>query len=709
MLEIDETKRADCMEVHRSLSEYYERCLKDTRYGVDILSIFEEPTLSSQPSALPLTITSHSRDTTVDTNSQPETWSAVSTNTPATARSSTISALTKSSNKSYATPHTSVPSGSSSTHFQKSHERALAGIQEEEAQTLMDNKAQVSLTEELLQPYDNISLVSQDITQYSPDQRDDVILRFTQEMLKRLPGDFNYAVVNETSHQQLLYHLRLSLKAFTEAVALYTSDQAYCRGIRMIRRLRQEIASKIHDEILSLNRAVESSRGVVALSQHLPPMTREKKVQDLTARIDPLIITDSQSADIRQEISELTPQLYALRSSSQTNSSSTTNLFNPLEEELPDNMRTNLYGNSVNPAEIMDYLARQSAFDHLIHETERLFERYHGQKMDLIRRRTSLALRRHPGDNQRFSARFFVDWDLGEFLIKNYDTGFGQKLDRILAITGGSETAIMCTVGEYMAWCWPPYSTQLLHAIETVLCSSNSEQTRYLTSIPGATNSTLDIPMSQCITVDSTLKQFDIEGTEDFVISIAQQLSWLAAVCQEKTTTLTHAYIGFSQVISRPNAIFDIDVKLETPSTLESGSCWNRLVGPAVVVNGFPIRERQPEYQGLEVSISVMASLAGLPQAVTFGGGFVFKGPYHALVPVEGSSEFIQWHLVDTYPKRLKWTDIDKSCPRRLKKNTGGDAFWQTRSFLGWCPCVIELLGMKYTIYHYCLTASLPY
>ncbi|RYP68153.1 hypothetical protein DL770_008488 [Monosporascus sp. CRB-9-2] len=338
---------------------------------------------------------------------------------------------------------------------------------------------------------------------------------------------------------------------------------------------------------------------------------------------------EESEADVgTQDFPEAALEFSTPGSSSPNGPSSATSLraaeiINPGEAELIHSMPVELYGNSVNPAEIMDYFTKQSAFDDLIHETERLFERYHGQKMDLIRQRTSLALRRHPGENQKFFAHFSVDWILAEFLINNYDAGVGQKLDRILAATGGSETARMCTVGEYMAWCWPSYSTQLLHIIETALCSGNSEQKWYHTCVPGATgvresdgawkanSSPLDAPVSQYIAVDSTLRRFEVEGTEDFVISTAQQLSWLAAVCQEKSKTLTHAYVGFSQVASLPTIGFEIDVKLETPSTLESGSCWNKVVGPAVVVNGFPLPERQPEDRGLEVSISVMASLAG--------------------------------------------------------------------------------------------------
>ncbi|KAF2972820.1 hypothetical protein GQX73_g697 [Xylaria multiplex] len=645
-----------------------------------------------------------------DVNSQPETWTTNLTRPPSGVHPSSASDPTKSTNKSDATPHTSVPSSFSYSYPQKSKGSALLGIQEEEAHTIKDDPAQGALTEELPDLIDDASVISRGSTEYSPHQKDDAILRFTRAMLERLPENLNYVVVNETSRQRLLHHLRLALKEFALAVEAMSNNNTHRRGIRMVRRLRQEIANKVHDEILKINQATESSHGLRLFPGNLPPITLQEKVRGWTVGINLPFTMGSQNLHIYQDLVEATPNINPSRRSSPTNSSVAIELGVPevaslLQAHLMHSSPVNLYGNSVDPAEVTEYFTEQSAFSSLIDETERLFARYHGQKMDLIRQRTSLALRRHPEASRKFSAVFSVNWALADFLVNNYDAGVSQKLNRILAITGGSETAIMCPVGEYMTWCWPSYGTQLLHVIESVLCSSNGGQTSNRIEMPGATrdkepggdenanNPPLDVPISQYIAADSTLRRFEVEGTEDFVISIAQQLSWLAAVCQEKSNTYKHAYIGFLQVPGLSTVEFEIDITLEPPSALESGSCWNEVVGPAVVVNGFPLPERGPEDQGLEVSVSVMASLAGLPQAVTFGGGFVFKGNYHALVPVRNSSESTQWHLVNTYPKRLRWADVDKSCPGRLRGETDGDAFLQKRSFLGWCPLVVELLG----------------
>ncbi|KAI0970210.1 hypothetical protein F4678DRAFT_480447 [Xylaria arbuscula] len=477
----------------------------------------------------------------------------------------------------------------------------------------------------------------------------------------------------------------------------------------MVRRLREAIASRLHNEILSLNQAKESSRNLILLRENQAPMTMAEKFQHWTeggVDFDPM---NDQSPYGQRDIAETMLDSRSLGGSSPTYSNATDGMrgqeiIDSLQEQLTYSTSANPYQNSVEPAVIMDYFTKQSKFNTLIAGTKQLFERYHGHKIDLIRQRVSLALRRDPGDHQNFSASFSVDWTLAEFLTNNYDSGVDQKLYCILATMGGSETAKMCTVGEYMSWCWPSYNTQLIHVMELVLRSKNHERGWYCTCQPETISGeklnraqkvnypSPHAPKSQCVAIDSTLRQFKVQGTEDFIISIAQQLSWLAAVCQEKSKILNHAYVDFLQAADLEPIAFDINVKLEVPSTLER-SCWNEIVGPAAVVNGFPLPDREPEYQGLEVSISIMASLAGLSQAVTFGGGFVFKGRYHALVPIRMSNESIQWHLINTSPKRLMWADIDEVCPRRLLGEFNGDTFWQKRSFLGWCPRVMELLG----------------
>lgn len=176
-------------------------------------------------------------------------------------------------------------------------------------------------------------------------------------------------------------------------------------------------------------------------------------------------------------------------------------------------------------------------------------------------------------------------------------------------------------------------------------------------------------------------------------MSIAQQLSWLAAAFSEKPDVLSYAFVGLVEAETSPlaHAIFKVKVKLYPVSTQDTQSCWNALLGPTVIISGFPVPPRDEGHHGLETSISAMAAMAGIPHAISFEGGFVFKGRCHALIPVLTISNAVQWHMLDTYPKKLDWKTVRERCPTRLKGHI--KSYAKLRSFVGWYPEALDLLG----------------
>jgi len=189
-------------------------------------------------------------------------------------------------------------------------------------------------------------------------------------------------------------------------------------------------------------------------------------------------------------------------------------------------------------------------------------------------------------------------------------------------------------------------------------------------------------------------------------VAIAQQLAWLAALTYDhgdlKETKYAYACVreltDGSLSLEGPSAdlFFDVSVNLEKPPQEdESSSCWTEILGPSVLITGYPTKKRRPNERGLEASPQTMAKLAGIPAAVTFGGGFVFKGPYHALVPIEKFDTSIQWHVIASTAENgeLEWRDILKHCPIRVRHDGEQDNFWTARSFFGWCESVVCDLG----------------
>ncbi|KAF5703417.1 alcohol dehydrogenase [Fusarium mundagurra] len=551
-------------------------------------------------------------------------------------------------------------------------------VEEDPPSVLGQNKTGQSLQDEPCDK-DDESLISQTSTTYTPEQRDDVVDRFSQAMLKGLHSHVNYGAANKSSRQHALAHLRSALRTFAEAVESDTSERTQAKARKMVRRLRSEIARNLQDRVLRDDQVQESNRMRINLTDREEMGAAEKinrwdmPTPDLDFRVGWQAYPDIQPKyQYHPEPSLSLPT----RSESSVEQSD-------IEVSLRDT--TQIYGTSINPVEVMKHFSTHPAFEELLQTTRKLFERFHSQKMDLVRQRTSLSIRRQLGKqgSNNSVAIFNLDWDLHGFLIANYDDGVHQNIDKILAVTGTMGNAQLCSVGQYFAWAWPGYEFQLLEELQSTLRGSTSKNRRRKRYPAGH------------VTVDSTLHMVTVHGAEAFIIAIAQQLSWLIAVCQEKQDQLSHAYVGFFEANSAETtaiATFDIDVQLEIPSIQPSGSCWNTIVGPAVIVTGFPLPERHHNEQGLEMSIPVMAALADTPQAVSYRGGFVFKARHHALVPIEDFGSSIQWHLIDTYPERLEWTHIDRACPTRLRGTMNKD-FWTRRSFLGWCPQVLELLA----------------
>ncbi|KAF4456957.1 alcohol dehydrogenase [Fusarium albosuccineum] len=542
-----------------------------------------------------------------------------------------------------------------------------------------------------------------DTTTYPPQQQGDIVKRFSQAMLKSLThGGMKYVAVNHHWRQHILPHISEAVKEFTETVDADESASAQMtRALaKMIHVRRFKIATQFHDLISRVGLETDTESGYIDIGDGAPMASMDKPTSP--ALIAPPSSTETSldtfvTQALPQHITRLMPSCTQCRRRKQKCSKGRpcTNCLRRVPQTICEykGKFTNRW--SVKGEDDFKALIDRPEFKRLITTVEHLIMQYCGEKMPFIRYKTGLALSSYRHQEQKdtlLQADFNVDWNLASFLINNYEAGIHQKLDKIVAITGSIDTAQLCSVSQYFKRWWPEQSSQLLEALEHQICHSSSGE-----SPP--TRFSFDLPRSNTITIDPSLRAIRVSGTENFIASIAQQLAWLAAACQEKKDTLSYAYVGFA-VISQSNdcqvPVFDIDVKLETlPETGNTGSCWNSVIGPAVVITGFPLPDRNSHERGLETSVPVMAQLLGLPKAVTFKGGFVFKGRYTALVPVKDLGPSIQWHIVDMYPLKLEWDYIDKLCPDRVV----GDLLLDSRSFFGWCPKILEWLATAWYNY----------
>lgn len=69
-------------------------------------------------------------------------------------------------------------------------------------------------------------------------------------------------------------------------------------------------------------------------------------------------------------------------------------------------------------------------------------------------------------------------------------------------------------------------------------------------------------------------------------------------------------------------------------SPADSGQCWRRLFSNICVAEGFPVRARQTEEQGLEIPLDMMAELGGAKGLTVFRGELVIRGFETLFVPI---------------------------------------------------------------------------
>ncbi|KAH7323219.1 hypothetical protein B0I35DRAFT_427322 [Stachybotrys elegans] len=611
---------------------------------------------------------------------------------PSIHSSALMSEWTKSTIITQTSTQTSIPSHSESVDSRRDSKAARAvmdsikeDVEDSPAQDLVGSGLFMESSREEIDTLDHASLISATSTAFTPQQREDVIERFSRAILKALRTNLNCGAASDWSRQHILPLVRAALKSFTESVEVDTSKAAQVKGVKLIRHLRPDIARKVQDRVFETYREPDNTAAPMTLS-HLTQM-------DISEKIGRWCSTSPHSyhpVSIESAEGRAKSQLESI--SSFNFSGKSDSIIASRDETLAEAL--GVYGAYVNPAEILERFKEQPVFAELVGKIESLLQQYHGQKMHLIRQKTSLSLRRQQGngngDGSRLCAVFNVDWNPRDFLTSNYEAGIHQSLKKVIAITGQTDHAELSPVGQYFKMNWPG-EEELLVALEKALRGGNGWSRLQKSSSRRRKG-------LRSLSFDVSMNTLTVTGSEDFIISIAQQVAWLAAVCQEKKDQLTYAYVGFDETSSHTSgmSVFNIDVKLEAvPPEQERGRCWRNLLGPAVLIQGFPVPTRSHGEQGLEVNIATMAAISGTPKAVTFGGGFVFKARYHALVPTERLGSSIQWHVLDTYPKRLEWEDIDKACPTRLRGKANNGALRKCRSFFGWCPRVLELLGTE--------------
>lgn len=536
--------------------------------------------------------------------------------------------------------------------------------------------------------------IPSELAVFDPKSIEEAISRFSRTILTQLSITESYNPLdNATRH--ILKDLERALEEFSEYFCPENFVPSYFKAAQLVRQRSIEIASQVLD-ILMEKKVVVREGGETGQA----PVARQEDEENMKA-------TTASSRD------NLQPPLLASYSSR-------------LKSLEPETWRLAISGSGperyINPVGALKELTEHSYFKALLKQIEHILDCYAKQKLDTIRHRVCQCLQGQTSSYEegieRYQTVFKIPWDLQGFLKDSYKNKKDREIGKVASVTGAKDNAILCSVAEYFAEHWPSLPEFLPEAIMSsleyyarpeVMARKNKSDVVTSTYIRPAGNAPRNSHVYSCVvSFDPALQKLVAEGPEEFIISIAQQISWLSAVCQQKLDCLSCAYVGLRvqsglDPTNSAEGVFEMGIQLKNLSSQDSTSCWNSLVGPAVIVSGFPVPQRKNGVYGLEISVPGMAAMAGIPVASCFDGGFIFKARHHALIPVRRLGESVQWHMLNNYPKRLDWDEIRRLYPVRLK----GDIkeYAKLRSFVGYYPTVVDLIGESKPVYKmpYCV------
>lgn len=143
-----------------------------------------------------------------------------------------------------------------------------------------------------------------------------------------------------------------------------------------------------------------------------------------------------------------------------------------------------------------------------------------------------------------------------------------------------------------------------------------------------------------------------VSSSQKILVSIAQQLAWLAAISRTSSfDDITCSHLQFWHVGGKE---FEITV-LDDRRLLERDEmCWHPLFAKTVIAYGFPVPPRNGEI-GVEIPFDIMLHLARITYAVAYDDGLVLSGFSTLLFPSAYHEQIsqtvpqphsVQWHLV---------------------------------------------------------------
>lgn len=201
-------------------------------------------------------------------------------------------------------------------------------------------------------------------------------------------------------------------------------------------------------------------------------------------------------------------------------------------------------------------------------------------------------------------------------------------------------------------------------------------------------------------------------GSGESIADVGEQLAWLGSSLRSSPVDQGPVFCSAETHISRIDSATTSSSSIRLHCTvmfrlaphheekrppIMNGKCWHNLFRNPVIAMGFPIPKRNEPHSGLEIPLSMMATLAQAKRVTAFDGKIFIKGHSTMLVPTKRVGSTIVWHLLyNERGERLPYTDprIDPLADPSVD-DLGIAEISQSRHILGWASSARVIPGMN--------------
>ncbi|KAF2015665.1 hypothetical protein BU24DRAFT_491882 [Aaosphaeria arxii CBS 175.79] len=302
-------------------------------------------------------------------------------------------------------------------------------------------------------------------------------------------------------------------------------------------------------------------------------------------------------------------------------------------------------------------------------------------------------------ENHVIQVHFSLDWDLLYFL-KEQEYGVSPEIaiERAITITGAHDDAQALSCVDYMWQTWESIGQEMIEVLKNTLMSPIHTYSTCLTD-----GTTIEV------TLESSRTKIMACGGQATLVELCEQFAWLGAalrsgpsVGQHSVTPRVKAMKNDISVSNTPSITVEIvfevvPIPKEVSASLE-GTCWHAMFSAPMVVTGFPIRSRDMDERGLEISLDMIITLAETQFATHYDAMLLLKGFHTMLVPTMYRIDSITWHFLFTTERRIPYHHFRKYCRDCVSTRSFNVDTLESqtiRHFVGWASETSKHLGTE--------------